>query len=125
MASIHLTGVTHQQQSNGKACWYTCMQMMVRYHRARAQKTLSRLRSPEEVDKMQQRFAAGGHPSWADWRAWAIELGFSALDFTPTAKNIHELLGKHGPIMYSGTWGQTFDGHVVVIVGIDTENVVM
>ena len=125
MANIHLTGVIHQRQSNPSACWYTCMQMMVRYHQNQAQSSLANLIPPEQVPKMQQRFAAGRNPSWAEWRNWAIELGFTPLDFTPTAGAIYDLLSKHGPIMYSGTWGQTFDGHVVIIVGIDTDNEVM
>jgi hypothetical protein len=96
------------------------MQMMVRYHSNRRRQSLGDLISPEHVPKMQRRFAAGSNPSWAEWRQWAIELGFKPLNLTPTAMGVYHNLSRYGPIMYSGTWGATFDGHVVVLTGINT-----
>jgi hypothetical protein len=75
---------------------------------------------PETVTKMKSRFDAGSNPSWAEWRQWAEELGFHAINMSPTEDGILNILQAHGPIVYSGTWGNTFDGHVVVITGIDT-----
>jgi hypothetical protein len=99
--------------------------MLVRYHRNHRRQSLSNLASPDEVPVMQARFAAGTNPSWAEWRAWAIQLGFTPLDMTPTPLGIYEALRRYGPILYTGTWGNTFDGHVVVITGIDTENALL
>jgi hypothetical protein len=70
---------------------------------------------------MLSRFNAGSNPSWAEWRAWAQRCGFTPLDMTPTALGIYNILGQYGAIIYSGTWGNSFDGHVVIIVGVDTD----
>lgn len=121
MAATLITGVVHQRQLTPVACWYTSMQMMVAYFRESRQQCISGLTSPDEVDKMQKRFAAGSNPSWAEWRQWAIELGFKPLDMTPTPMGVLTALDTYGPIMYSGTWGYTFDGHVVVLTGINTD----
>lgn len=121
MARAFVNGVRHQRQLNPRACWFTCMQMMVRYHEQRRQQSLAGLRSPEHVPKMQQRFAAGSNPSWAEWRQWAIECGFRPLNLSPNEYGVLQALGRYGPVMYSGTWGNSFDGHVVVLTGIDTD----
>lgn len=71
---------------------------------------------------MKSRFDSGGNPTWAEWRMWAQECGFKPQNLTPTATGVYELLSIHGPIVYSGTWGYTFDGHVVVVTGINTDS---
>ena len=121
MPSILLSGVTHQRQINPRACWFTGLQMEVRYFENKARRSLTNLRSPDTFPDMLSRFNAGSNPSWAEWRAWAQRCGFVPLDLTPTALGIHDTLGQRGPIIYSGTWGNTFDGHVVIIVGINTD----
>jgi hypothetical protein len=120
MTTYSVTGVTHQVQLNPRACWYTCMQMMVYYFQNQQQQSLGDLSPPEYAPEMKDRFDAGKNPSWAEWRNWATRLGFTALNFTPNESGVLLTLRQYGPIMYSGTWGYTFDGHVVVITGIDT-----
>jgi hypothetical protein len=121
MPSLLLSGVTHQRQLNARACWFTCLQMEVRYFENKAASSLADLRSPDTFPDMVSRFNVGSNPSWAEWRAWAQLCGFVPLDLTTTASGIYQFLGWRGPIIYSGTWGNTFDGHVVIIVGIDTD----
>jgi hypothetical protein len=121
MPNILLTGVTHQRQLNPRACWFTGLQMEVRYFENRASSSLSDLRSPENFPDMLNRFNAGTNPSWAEWRAWAQRCGFVPLDLTPTAQGVYSALTTRGPIIYSGTWGNSFDGHVVILVGVDTD----
>lgn len=120
MATIQITGVIHQRQLTARACWFTCLQMVVRYYENQAQSCQADLSSPENFPEMQQRFAAKSNPSWAEWRDWAQKCGFTPLNLTPTADGVYNFLSTYGPIIYSGTWGNTFDGHVVVLTGIDT-----
>lgn len=122
MPSTQINGVIHQRQLTARACWYTCLQMVVRYYEECSQTSLGDLRSPEHFAHMQSRFASGGNPSWAEWRTWAEECGFTPLNLTPNATGLYQFLSTYGPIIYSGTWGNTFDGHVVVITGIDTDS---
>ncbi len=122
MPTINVIGVTHQVQLTPRACWYTCLQMGVRYHEQQAQASLANLTSPEHFPHMKSRFDGGGNPSWAEWREWAQECGFEPQNMTPTAIGVYNLLANRGPIIYSGTWGYTFDGHVVVITGINTDS---
>jgi Papain-like cysteine protease AvrRpt2 len=120
MPRIQITGVTHQQQLNPRACWYTTLQMVVRYYENEAQQSLGNLQAPDTFSYMQARFTAGSNPSWAEWRTWAQKCGFTPLDLCPNAHGIYTYLHSYGPILYSGTWGNSFDGHVVVITGVDT-----
>jgi hypothetical protein len=120
MTTFTVSGVTHQVQSNPRACWFTCMQMMVNFFQNQQQQSLSNLTPPEYAPEMKARFDAGLNPSWAEWRTWAIRLGFTALNWTPNDSGVLVTLRQYGPIMYSGTWGASFDGHVVVLTGIDT-----
>jgi hypothetical protein len=121
MATFSVLGVTHQQQLNPRACWYTCMQMMVNYVQNQQQQCPSDLTSPEFDTEMKARFDAGKNPSWDEWRDWATRLGFTALNLTPNDNGLLSTLQQYGPIMYSGTWGLTYDGHVIIITGIDTD----
>ena len=121
MPSTQINGVVHRRQLTARACWYTCLQMVVDYYQSASQSCSADLSSPENFPHMQSRFAAGSNPSWAEWRAWAQECGFTALNLTPTEDGVYEFLSKYGPIIYSGTWGNTFDGHVVVVTGINTD----
>ncbi len=125
MASIYLPGVIHQRQLNPRACWYTCLQMEVYYFQNQSQSCPSDLTPPEDFSDMQQRFSQGSNPSWAEWRAWGQRCGFSPMDMTPNANGIYSTLSQRGPIIYSGTWGNSFDGHVVIITGIDTDNSIL
>lgn len=121
MPTVQINGVIHQRQLNPRACWYTCLQMGVRYYENVNQQCLADLQAPENFPHMQSRYAANSNPSWVEWRAWAEQCGFTPLNLTPTAQGIYEFLKTYGPIIYSGTWGNTFDGHVVVLTGINTD----
>ena len=94
---------------------------MVNYVQNQQQQCPSDLTSPEFDTEMKARFDAGQNPSWAEWRAWATRLGFTALNLTPNDSGVLATLQQYGAIMDSGTWGQTQGGHVVVITGIDTD----
>lgn len=120
MAQIYIPGVVHQRQLNRRACWYTCLQMVVRYYEHSTQQSHADLSGPENFPHMQARFQAGSNPSWAEWRAWAQQCGFEPLDCCPNEDGAYDILSRRGPIVYSGTWGNSFDGHVVVFTGIDT-----
>lgn len=122
MASVQINGVIHQTQLNRRACWYTCLQMEVRYHENVRRQCLANLRGPETFTEMQQRFDNKSNPSWAEWREWAQKCGFSPLDLCPTIQGVYNFISRYGPIVYSGTWGNTFDGHVVLITGANTDN---
>jgi hypothetical protein len=121
MPNVQINGVRHQRQLNPRACWYTCLQMAVRYYENLYQQSFSDLQSPDMFAHMQSKFAAGSNPSWTEWRNWAQQCGFMPFNLSPTADGIYNFLNTYGPIVYSGTWGQSFDGHVVVITGIDTD----
>lgn len=121
MPSIQINGVIHQRQLTARACWYTCLQMAVRYYENAMQACSADLKSPENFPHMEQRFSSGGNPSWAEWRQWAEQCGFTPLNLTPNQDGIYQFLSQYGPIVYSGTWGNTFDGHVVIITGINTD----
>jgi hypothetical protein len=122
MPTVQINGVIHQRQLSPRACWYTCLQMVVRYYENQAQASLAHLRSPDTFPDMQKRFADGSNPSWAEWRAWAERCGFTPLNLSPNADGIYQFLSVYGPIIYSGTWGNTFDGHVVVLTGINSDS---
>ncbi|MEP6947459.1 MAG: papain-like cysteine protease family protein [Acidobacteriota bacterium] len=125
MPSIQIHGVQHQRQLTKRACWYTGLQMVVRYVESTSFSCNSDLTSPEYFPKMQSRFEAKSNPSWAEWRAWAKQCGFKPLDLTPNAMGVYQFLSQYGPIIYSGTWGNSFDGHVVVLTGINTDTGVL
>ena len=120
MATYVITGVQHQSQLNPAACWYTCLQMVVRYYEETSMVCLGDLSGPENFPHMQSRYSASRHPSWREWREWAEQCGFTPLNLTPNINGIYNYLVTYGPIIYSGTWGNTFDGHVVVITGANT-----
>jgi len=44
--------------------------MAVSYYQNQAQASLANLSSPDNFPDMQDRFAAGSNPSWAEWRSW-------------------------------------------------------
>ena len=72
MPTTQINGVVHQRQLNPRACWYTCLQTVVRYYENARQQSFSDLHGPETFPHMQKRFAAGSNPSWAEWRSWAL-----------------------------------------------------
>lgn len=121
MPSIMIAGVEHQQQLNKRACWFTCLQMAVKYYENKNQSSTSNLSSPEYFDYMLKRFEAKSNPSWAEWRKWAQDCGFTALNMTPNEMGVYQTINQYGPIIYSGTWGHTFDGHVVILIGVNTD----
>lgn len=121
MPTAQIHGVIHQRQLTARACWYTCLQMVVRYYESVNQTCSSTLVSPEHFPHMQTRFSAGSNPSWAEWWQWAEQCGFTPLNLSPNKDGIYHFIDTYGPIVYSGTWGNTFDGHVVVITGINTD----
>lgn len=95
--------------------------MVVRYYETGSSECLLDLTGPEHFPHMRARYDAGSNPSWAEWRQWAGECGFTPLDITPNAQGVYDFLSAHGPIIYAGTWGMGFQGHAVVITGVNTD----
>src|SRR6516165_3920815 len=105
MPTAQIIGVIHQRQLNSRACWYTCLQMAVRYYENQAQASLANLSSPDNFPDMQKRFEGGSNPSWAEWRSWTEQCGFTPLNLSANKDGIYQFLSTYGPIIYSGTWG--------------------
>ena len=125
MSTIQINGVVHQRQLNKRACWFTSLQMAVRYFENKSQSSNPNLVSPEFFPDMKDRFDKGSNPSWAEWRQWGEKCGFTALNMTPNEMGVYQTISRYGPIIYSGTWGNTFDGHVVILTGINTDSKVL
>lgn len=105
------------------ACWYTSLQMVVRYYRRRGMG--ARLRDPSEDPETQQLYAndvgIGGGPNPSTERERiANRLGFAALYMSLTKEGMWKMLEK-GPVIYAGRWPGLSSGHWVVIVGISED----
>jgi ABC-type bacteriocin/lantibiotic exporter with double-glycine peptidase domain len=100
------------------ACWYTSLQMVVKYYRS--QKKGNGLIDPSEDPETRAIYAAnkGIGSGSADERARiARKLGFNVGYVSLSNEGMWELL-KSGPVIYAGKWPGQLSGHWVVIVGI-------
>ncbi len=123
MNSSILHNVPVMIQPQTWACWYTSLQMVVRYNRGRGQG--GRLIDPSEDPETQQLYlsnagvGAGANPAVERERI-ANKLGFAALYMSLNNYGIWQLLSK-GPVIYAGRWPGMSSGHWVVIVGISQD----
>ncbi len=109
-------GVPLIPQTQTKACWYACAQMLIQWRRERKQATESGLLDPSEDP-----------PSVAMWRAnngisdsfvlkLADDLGLERIPpQTATLEAISSWLHLYGPLWVNGA------SHITVIAGIDIE----
>ncbi len=100
------------------ACWYTSLQMVVKYYRGRSKG--SKLIDPSEDTETQHIYEAnqgigGGGPD--ERERIARKLGFTVGYVSLTNEGMWELLGS-GPVIYAGKWPGKLSGHWIVIVGV-------
>jgi ABC-type bacteriocin/lantibiotic exporter with double-glycine peptidase domain len=104
------------------ACWYTSMQMVVRYYR-KVSRGLG-LTDPSEDPETRRVYEAnqgigggvviGGQ---GERERIARKLGFTVGFVSMTNEGMWGLLNR-GPVIYAGRWPGQLSGHWVVIVGI-------
>lgn len=95
------------------ACWYTSLQMVVKYWRDRGQG--AGLVDPSEDTETAAMYAA--NKGISDRERIARKLGLHALYASMSNEGMWDLL-KGGPVIYTGAWPGQLSGHWVVIVGI-------
>lgn len=115
---IHPVPVMIQPQT--WSCWYTSLQMVVRYYRGRG--LGAKLKDPSEDQETQQLYLSntgigGGVNRSSERERIANKLGFAALYASLTEQGMWEMLLK-GPVIYAGRWPGLSSGHWVVITGI-------
>jgi ABC-type bacteriocin/lantibiotic exporter with double-glycine peptidase domain len=107
------------------ACWYTSLQMVVRYYRQRGQGF--GLTDPSEDPETQRIYLAnqgiGGGPKLGgmeERERIARKLGFTVGFVSLNEEGMWQLLNK-GPVIYAGRWPGQLSGHWVVIIGISAD----
>lgn len=98
------------------SCWYTSLQMVVKYWRDRGQGY--GLVDPSEDPETVALFAA--NKGIQDRERIARKLGFAVFYASLTNEGMWDLL-KKGPVIYAGAWPGQLSGHWVVIVGISDD----
>ena len=110
----HQVPVMHQPKSN--SCWYTSLQMVVKYYRDRGRG--AGLVDPSEDTETAQMYA--DNKSITDRERIARKLGFTVLYASVTNEGMWDML-HDGPVIYAGAWPGQLSGHWVVIVGISDD----
>lgn len=113
-------------QSKDWACWYTCLQMVVRYCRGRG---IGGLLDPSEVEETRRMYESnrgigtgpevGGVP---ERERIANLLGFAVCYASLTEEGLWDLI-RANPVIYSGGWGGERSGHWVVFNGISMDTI--
>jgi hypothetical protein len=102
------------------SCWYTSLQMVVKYWRDRGMG--QGLIDPSEDAETLALYNA--NTGISDRERIAKKLGFEVLYASLTNEGMWDML-KKGPVIYAGAWPGKLSGHWVVIVGItDTQLVI-
>jgi hypothetical protein len=111
------TSIHHQVpimvQPKTRSCWYTSLQMVVRYYRNRGR--VAGLKDPSEDHETQQLYL--NNTGISDRERIVNKLGFATLHMSLTKEGMWEMLNK-GPVIYAGHWPGLESGHWVVLVGI-------
>lgn len=107
-------------QPQSWACWYTSLQMVVRYYRS--QQRGGNLIDPSEDSETRTLFdtnaGIGDTATKRDERERiARKLGFTVEYISLAGEGMWSLL-QNGPVIYAGRWPNMTAGHWVVIVGI-------
>ncbi len=100
-------------QAKERACWYTCLKMVVAYYRRLGR--FPSLRDPSEDAETQSMYVNDGGVT--DRERIARKLGFSVAYTSVNELGLLELL-RNGPVIYAGAWPGLLSGHWVVIVGM-------
>jgi ABC-type bacteriocin/lantibiotic exporter with double-glycine peptidase domain len=95
------------------ACWYTSLQMVVRYYRQKGRG--KGLIDPSEDSETQALYTS--NTGISDRERIARKLGFTVGYFSLNNEGMWGLLND-GPVIYAGRWPTHLSGHWVVIVGI-------
>lgn len=98
------------------SCWYTSLQMVVKYYRDRGMGF--GLIDPSEDAETQALYTA--NTGITERERIARKLGFSVLYASLTNEGMWEML-RAGPVIYAGAWPGQLSGHWVVIVGISDD----
>jgi hypothetical protein len=107
----HAVPVMKQPQT--WSCWYTSLQMVVKYWRDRGEG--AGLIDPSEDPETQKLYT--DNKGIVDRERIARKLGFTVLYASLTNEGMWDLL-HDGPVIYAGAWPGQLSGHWVVIVGI-------
>jgi hypothetical protein len=99
------------------ACWYTSLQMVVKYYRDKGWG--GGLIDPSEDPETQALYES--NQGIRERERIARKLGFSVLYASLSNEGMWDLL-KSGPLIYAGAWPGQLSGHWVVIVGISDNN---
>lgn len=110
----HAVPVMKQPQT--WSCWYTSLQMVVKYWRDRGQG--GGLIDPSEDPETQKLYT--DNKGIVDRERIARKLGFTVLYASLTNEGMWDLL-HDGPVIYAGAWPGQLSGHWVVIVGISDD----
>jgi hypothetical protein len=98
------------------ACWYTSLQMVVKYYRDRGMG--HGLIDPSEDAETQKMYT--DNSGIVDRERIARKLGFTVVYASLSDEGMWDLL-HGGPVIYAGAWPGKLSGHWVVIVGISAD----
>lgn len=99
------------------SCWYTSLQMVVKYWRDRGLKP-SLIDPSEDAETVALYNSNGGI---TERERISKKLNFDVLYQSLTDEGMWDLL-HDGPVIYAGAWPGQLSGHWVVIVGISDQN---
>ncbi|HQR07601.1 MAG TPA: papain-like cysteine protease family protein [Gemmatales bacterium] len=116
---LHNVPILIQKQT--WSCWYTSLQMVVKYYRNQGK---GGLKDPSEVKETQDLYVnnvgiGGGFDPATERERIAKKLGFTSLYMSLTNEGMWQLI-KKGPVIYAGQWPGLSSGHWVVIVGVSS-----
>jgi hypothetical protein len=109
--------VPAMRQPQSWACWYTSLQMVVKYYRDKGQG--AGLIDPSEDSETVALYNA--NKGITDRERIARKLGFTVLYASLSNEGMWDMI-KSGPLIYAGAWPGVLSGHWVVIVGISDNN---
>jgi hypothetical protein len=109
--------VPDMRQPKDSSCWYTSLQMVVKYYRDKGQG--AGLIDPSEDPETVALYNA--NTGISDRERIALKLGFKVLYASLSNEGMWDMI-KSGPLIYAGAWPGQLSGHWVVIVGISDNN---